>query len=101
MLHKRSEDAARRTASERAHGGEHAVEGNQFKGVVELPEGAIVELKLRIDRKPTNMRSKVLLEAELAPKINKYLHSSHRYGDFGNLVRASDFCEIDEGDSDG
>ena len=42
-------------------------------GVVELPEGAIVELKLGIDRKPKNMRSKVLLEAELVQKIDKYL----------------------------
>ena len=46
-------------------------------GVVELPEGTIVELKLRIDRKPMNMGLKVLLEAE----IDKYLHSGHRYGD--------------------
>ena len=42
------------------------------------------------------MRLKVLLEAELAQKIDKYLHSSHRYGDFGDLIRASDFCEIDD-----
>ena len=41
-------------------------------GVVELSEGEIVELKLRIDRKPTNMRSKVLLEAKLVQKIDKY-----------------------------
>ena len=46
-------------------------EGNLFMGVVELPEGAIIELKLRIDRKPTNMRWKVLLEAELVQKIDK------------------------------
>ena len=99
MLRKRSADAARAT---RARGSEHAVEGNQFMGVVELPEGAIVKLKLKIDRRPTNMRSKVLLEAELAQKIDKYLHSSHRYGDFGDLVRASDLCEIDDrGDTDG
>ena len=99
MLCKRSVDAARATS---ARGSEHAVEGNQFMGVVELPEGAIVKLKLKIDRRPTNMRSKVLLEAELAQKIDKYLHSSHRYGDFGDLVRASDFCEIDDrGDTDG
>ena len=99
MLRKRSADAARAT---RVRGSEHAIEGNQFMGVVELPEGAIVELKLRINRKPTNMRSKVLLEAELAQKIDKYLHSSHRYGDFGDLVRASNFCAIDDrGDSDG
>ena len=30
-------------------------ERNPFMGVVELPEGAIVELKLRIDSKSTNM----------------------------------------------
>ena len=99
MLRKRSADAAQAT---HAHGSEHTVEGNQFMGVVELPEGAIVKLKLKIDRKPTNMRSKVFLEAELAQKIDKYLNSSHRYGDFGDLVRASDFCEIDDrGDTDG
>ena len=79
----------------RAHGSEHAIEDNQFMGVVELPEGAIVKLKLKIDKKLTNMQLKVFLEAELAQKINKYLHSSHRYGDFSDLVRASDFCEID------
>ena len=55
-------------------------------GVVELPEGTIVKLKLKIDRKPMNMRSKVFLEAKLAQKIDKHLHSSHRYGDFGDLV---------------
>ena len=45
------------------------------------------------------MQSKVLLEAQ---KINKFLHSSHRYGDFGNLVQASYFYEIDNrGDSNG
>ena len=76
-------------------GSKHAGEGNQFMGMVKLPEGAIVELKLRIDR---NMRSKVLLEAELVQKTNKYLHSSHRYGDFDDLVQASDFYEINGGD---
>ena len=75
-------------------------EGNQFMGVVKLPEGAIVQLKLSIDRKPTNMQSKVLLEAEQVQQIHKYIYSSHRYGDFGNLVRASDIREIDNrGDS--
>ena len=54
------------------HGSQHTGEGNQFMGVVELSEGEIVELKLRIDRKPTNMRSKVLLEAKLVQKIDKY-----------------------------
>ena len=98
MLRKRSADAARAT---RARGSEHAVEGNQIMGVVELPEGAIVKLKLKIDTRPTNMRLKVLLEAELAQKIDKYLHSSHRYGDFCDLVRASDLYEIDDrGDTD-
>ena len=71
-------------------------------GVVELPKGAIIKLKLKIDRKPTNTQSKVFLEAELAQKIDKHLHSSHRYDDFGDLVRVSDFCEIDDrGDTDG
>ena len=81
-----------RPASARARGSEHAVEGNQFIGVVELPKGAIVKLKLKIDRKPTNMRSKVFLEAELTQRIDKYLYSSHRYGDFGGLVQVSDFA---------
>ena len=40
-------------------------EDNQSMGMVELPEGAIVELKLSIGRKPMNIRLKVLLEAEL------------------------------------
>ena len=31
----------------------HAGDGNQFMGVVELPKGAIVELKFSIDKKPT------------------------------------------------
>ena len=43
-----------------ARGSKHMGGGNQFMGMIELPEGAIVELKLRIDKKPTNMRSKVL-----------------------------------------
>ena len=92
MLHGQS-------ASTCAHESEHAGKGDQFMGMVELPGGAIVELKLRIDRKPTNMRSKVLLEAELVQKIDKYLHSSHRYGDFGDLVQASNFCEINDQDN--
>ena len=70
-------------------------------GVVKLLEGAIIELKLRIDRNPTNMRWKVLLEAKLVQKIDKNLHSSHRCGDFGDLVRVRDFYEIDDqGESD-
>ena len=40
---------------------------NLFMGMVELPEGAIIELKLSIGRK--NMRSKVLLESELVKKF--------------------------------
>ena len=44
---------------------------------------------------PTNMCLKVLLETKLVQKIDKHLYSSHRYGDFGDLVRASDFYEID------
>ena len=91
-----------RSASMHARGSEHTGEDNQLVGLVELPEGAIVELKFRIDRKPTNMQSKVLLEAKLVQKINKYLHSGHRYGDLSDLVRVSDFYEIDgSGNSDG
>ena len=33
----------------------YAGDGNQFLGVVELPEGAIVELELGIAKKPMNM----------------------------------------------
>ena len=43
-----------------------------------LAEGAIVELELGIDREPTNMRSKMLTEAELVEHIDKYLHSRHK-----------------------
>ena len=60
-------------------------------GVVELPEGAIIELELSINKKPMNMRSKVLMEAKLVELINKYLYSSHGCGDFGGLVRSSNF----------
>ena len=74
-----------------ACGSKHAGDGNQFMGVVELPEGAIVELELSINKKPTNMRSKVLMEAELVEQINKYLYSSHGCDDFGGLVQSSDF----------
>ena len=52
-------------------------DGNQFVGMVELPEGAIVELELSIDKKPTNMLSKVLVEAKLVEQINKYVYSNH------------------------
>ena len=71
MLHGRS-------TSVHALGSEHAGKGDQFMGVVELPEGVIVELKLTIDRKPTNTQSKVLLEAELVQKIDKYLRQIWR-----------------------
>ena len=40
-------------------------------GVVELLEGAIVELELSINKKPMNMRSKMLKEAELVKQITK------------------------------
>ena len=69
-----------------AHGNKHAGNGNQFLGVVKLPEGAIVELELGIDKKPTKMRAKMLIEAELVELINKYLYSSHKHGDLGSLV---------------
>ena len=55
-------------------------------GVVELLEGAIVELELSINKRPTNMRSKMLEEAELVEQINKYLYSSHGHGNLGGLV---------------
>ena len=60
-------------------------------GVVELLEGAIVELELSINKKPMNMRSKMLKEAELVEQITKYLYSSHGRGDLGGLVRSSNF----------
>ena len=59
---------------------------NLYMGVVELREGAIVELELSINKKSTNMRSKMLKEAELVKQINKYLYNSHGRGDFGDLV---------------
>ena len=74
-----------------AHRSEYMGEDNQSMGMVELPEGAIVELKLSIGRKPVNMRLKVLLEAELVQEIKKYLYSNHRYSDIGNLVRVNNF----------
>ena len=39
----------------RTRGSKHAGDGNKFLGMVELPEGAIVELELGIDKKLTNM----------------------------------------------
>ena len=63
---------------------------NQFLGVVGFSEGVIVELELGIDKKSTNMRLKILTEAELAEEINKYLHSSHQRDNFGGLVRLSE-----------
>ena len=62
-------------------------DGNRFMGMVELPKGDTVELEFNIDKKPMNMRSKVLIEVELV----EHLYSSHRCGDFGGLVRLSDF----------
>lgn len=55
-------------------------------GVVKMLEGAIIELELSINKKPTNMRSKMLKEAELVEQINKYLYNSHGRGDLGGLV---------------
>ena len=46
--------------------------GNQFLGVVKLPEGAIIELELGINKKPTKMQAKMLIEAELFEQIDKY-----------------------------
>ena len=71
-------------------GSKDAGDGNQFLGVVELPEGAIEELELGIDRKLMNMRSKMLTEAELY--IDKYLYSSHEHDNYGSLVRSCDFA---------
>ena len=49
--------------------------------MVELPEGAIVELELGIYKKPTKIR---VIEAE---QINKYLYNnSHKRDDLGSLV---------------
>ena len=56
------------------HGSKHADDGNQFTGMVELPKGMIIELELRIDKKPTNMQTKVLIEAELVEQVDKYLY---------------------------
>ena len=55
-----------------------------------VAERAIVELVLGIDRKPTNMRSKMLTEAELVEHIDKYLQSHHKCDDFGGLIQSSD-----------
>ena len=41
------------------------------------------------------MGSNVLLEAKLAKKIDTYIYSSHKYGDFSELVQASNFYKID------
>ena len=37
------------------------------------------------------MQSKVPMEAEFVEQNDKYLYSSHKHGDFGGLVRLSDF----------
>ena len=55
-----------------ARGSKHACNGNQFMGMVELPKDAIVELELSIDKNPTNMQTKELIEAELVEQIDKY-----------------------------
>ena len=67
-----------------------AMASNYGRGRV--AERAIVELELGIDRKPTNMRSKMLTEAELVEHIDKYLQSRHKCDDFGGLVQSSDFA---------
>ena len=56
-----------------AHAEASMGEGNQFVGMVELTKSKIVELKLSINRKPTNMQSKVFLEAELYEKIDIFI----------------------------
>ena len=55
-----------------ARGSKHAGDGKQFLR-------AIVELELGIDRKPTNMRSKMLTEAELVEYRKVWLISAHAY----------------------
>lgn len=57
-----------------AHGSEHTDKGNQFTcmGMVKLTKCEIIDSKLSVDRKPTNMESKMLLEAELYEKLDKY-----------------------------
>ena len=67
-----------------AHGSKHTDDGNQILGVVELPEDAIVELEFSMDKKPTYMWSKMLVEAKLVEQINKYLYSSHKRDDLAS-----------------
>ena len=64
-----------------AYGSKHTGDGNLFMGVVELPKGAIIVLELSIDNIPTNMQTKVLIEAKL--------YGSHKCGEFDGLVRLS------------
>ena len=42
--------------------GEHVGKGEQLVGMVNLPEATIIELKLSIDKKPTDKQLNVLLE---------------------------------------
>ena len=67
----------------RAHRRKHTGDG-----IVALPKSTITELELRINKKPTIMQTKVLIEAELAKQVNKYLrvYSSHKQGKFDGLV---------------
>ena len=51
----------------RTRGSKHAV---MEINVVKLPKGAILELELSIDKNPTNMRTKVLIEVELVKQID-------------------------------
>ena len=54
------------------HGSTHTSNCNQFLDVVDLPKDVIMKLKLSIEIKPMNMRSKLLTEAKLVEQINKF-----------------------------
>ena len=43
-------------------------------GMTDLPKGVIIELELRIDKKPTNMQMEVMIEAKLVEQVDKYLY---------------------------
>ena len=78
--------AAGTTRATRARMRTHAGDWQLIFGRGRAGERAIVELELGINRKPKNMQSKMLVEAELVEQIDEYLYSSHGRGDFGGLV---------------
>ena len=62
----------------------HAARARRWQAIFgrgRVAERSIVELELGIDRKPTNMRSKMLTEAERVEHIDKYLQSRHKCDD--------------------